>query len=84
MYTDKTRFLDKLKWVVCEDVPVPFSLSLFLYLTNVGSMKLILTFFLMCFFVGCGGDSPEEEAPDDSMSVPAEDGGEPVLSEDGP
>lgn len=47
-------------------------------------MKPFIAILLMCCLVGCGGDSPEGEALDDSMSVPAQDGGEPVLSEEGP
>jgi hypothetical protein len=46
-------------------------------------MKYFIAVLLLCFFVGCGGDSSEGEAPDDSMSVPGQDGGEPVLSEEG-
>lgn len=47
-------------------------------------MKPFIAILLMCFLVGCTGDSPEGDVPDDSMSVPAQDGGEPVLSEEGP
>jgi hypothetical protein len=47
-------------------------------------MRFFIAFLLLCFFVGCGGASSEGEALDDSMSVPGQDGGEPVLAEEGP
>jgi hypothetical protein len=47
-------------------------------------MKHFIAVLLLCFFVGCEGGSSEGEVLDDPMSVPGQDGGEPVLSEEGP
>ena len=51
------------------------------------SVKLVIFVILIClpvFLFGCGGTAPDETAVDDPQTVPNPDGGEPVLSEEGP
>jgi len=45
-------------------------------------LVLVLSFPVVLF--GCGEASPDETAIDDPQAVPGPDGGEPVLSEEGP
>jgi len=50
-------------------------------------VKLVIFVILIClpvFLFGCGGTAPDETAVDDPQTVPNPDGGEPVLSEEGP
>lgn len=51
------------------------------------SVKPVILGILICiagFLIGCGGTAPDETAIDDPQTEPAPDGGEPVLSEEGP
>ena len=51
---------------------------------SVKPVVLAILIGLPVFLFGCGGTSSDETAIDDPQTVPDPDGGEPVLSEEGP